>query len=77
MKPIEFDEVNVTFAKDQEEYNELPAYRSKDGEVVTCFQLTPEEIAKVSETGLLWLSVLTFNRPLQPLLLTTEKPELT
>jgi len=76
MKAIEFDEVNVTFAKDQEEYQQLPAYLSKDGEMVSCFQLTPEEITKVNETGLIWLSVMTFNDPLQPLLLTTEKPEL-
>jgi hypothetical protein len=77
MQAIEFDEVNCVFAKDQDEYTELPAYLSKDGEMVSCFKLSPLELAKINESGLLWVSVLTFNNPLQPLLLSTDKPELT
>jgi hypothetical protein len=76
MKPIEFDEVNVVFAKDQDEYTPLPAYCSQDGEVVTCFKLSEEEKEKVAKTGILWLSVLTFNHPLQPIMLSTDKPEI-
>ncbi len=38
MKPKNFKEANVTFAKDQPEYQPLPAFRadSQDGEVITC-----------------------------------------
>ena len=32
MKPIEFPEQNVVFAKDQLEYNPLPAHRTEDRE---------------------------------------------
>ena len=33
-----------------------------------------EELKQVQETGKIWLSVLTFGQPLQPVYLATEKP---
>jgi hypothetical protein len=78
MKPIPFPEVNTQFAKDQPEYNTLPALRGEEdsGPVVTCWKLTFRERLRVLFTGKVWLCCLTFHRPLQPLYMTTEKSEL-
>lgn len=67
MKPIEFEGHNIVYAKDQKEYIPLPAFRDKDGGVVTCWELTPEERLEIFNTGKLWLKTLTFNQPLQPI----------
>lgn len=66
MKPIDFTETNVMFARDQSPYLPLPAYKSEDGEVITCWQLSFVERIKILFSGKMWLRVLTFNYPLQP-----------
>lgn len=76
MKPIEFDGANCVYGKNQPEYQPLPAHRTDDGTVTTCWELSPEELKQVQETGVIWLSMLTFNQPLQPILLQVEKPKL-
>lgn len=77
MKPIEFPESNVTYADEQPEYLPLPALKAStpDGTVVTCWELTEEDKKRIAETGQVWLSVMTFHSPLQPLFLTTDKDE--
>lgn len=67
MKAIEFEGQNVIFAKDQPEYNPLPAFKAADGTVTTCWELTPEERLEIFNSGKLWLRQLTFNQPLQPI----------
>ena len=77
MKLIEFPEQTVVIAKDQPQYNPLPAYKYPDdpqGRIACCWSLTWRERFKVLFSGLLWHQVLTFNQPLQPQLLTVEKP---
>jgi len=74
MIPMEFDEQNTVFAKDQPEYTPLPAHKTEGGEVVSKWFLSPEEIREISVTGVLWLRVWTFNRPLQPVHLSTKSP---
>ncbi len=74
MEPIDFPERNVTFAKDQKEYLPLPAHRSSDGQVVTCWRLTRRERIKILLRGQMWLRVWIGNRPLQPLLPSVETP---
>lgn len=77
MKPINFKQANVIFAKDQPEYNPLPAYKipeDPEGTIITKWELTPEELNEINETGCLYLKVLTFNYPPQPVLLTTQNP---
>jgi len=76
MIPIKFKEVNVTFAENQSEYLPLPAFKDSVGEVTTCWQLSFKERIKILFTGKLWLSVMTFNKPLSPLFLTVNKDEL-
>ena len=68
MKPIEFEGHNVVFGKDQPEYLPLPALRTDDGTVITCWELTDDEIYEIVTKKKLWLQQLTFNKSLQPLL---------
>lgn len=77
MQPLNFDGVNVVYGAKQPEYIPLPAeYRGgKSGEILTCWELSPDELKRVQETGKLWLGVLTFGQPLQPVYLAVEKPE--
>lgn len=78
MTPKKFKEANVTFAKDQPEYQPLPAFRSDSpqGEVITCWNLTFRERLRVLFKGEIWLSLLSFNKPLTPSFMTTKKSDL-
>ena len=79
MKPIEFPEQNVVFAKDQPEYLPLPAFHnkeSKEGEVISCWKATWKERFKFLFTGKLWINELSFNKPLTPILTTLNKWDL-
>ncbi len=69
MRPVEFTGQNVILAKDQPEYTPLPAMLMPDGLVITCWELSEEEKAEIAETGKIYLQQLTFNQPLQPVLL--------
>lgn len=62
------------YAKDQPEYRPLPSFKCEDGMVVTRWSLTFGERLRLLIGGSLWLSVLTFNGPLQPVKLTTVCP---
>jgi hypothetical protein len=75
MKPITFPEQNHVIAKDQPEYKPLPAHiaHNQQGEIVTCWKLSFRERIRLLFFGRLWLSVWTFNRPLQPVFLTPDK----
>lgn len=77
MKPIKFKGHNVTFAENQKEYQPLPALKvpSPEGQVIFCMELEDEEILDLVRTGHLWIGVLTFNNPLQPIMLSTSCPE--
>jgi hypothetical protein len=66
----------VLFAKDQPQYLPLPALVLPDGEVITRWQLDEEERQRVAETGELWLSVQTYHRPLQPVLISGLPPQI-
>lgn len=78
MNLIDFPEQNTVFAKDQPQYRALPARRFGDseGRIACCWSLTWRERLRVLWTGCIWHQVLTFNQPLQPQLLTVEKPEM-
>lgn len=74
MKIIEFKGCNVTYAQDQPEYLPLPAHKTADGEVTSCWGLSFFERLKVALIGRIWLNILTFNRPLQPQKMMSKKP---
>lgn len=75
MRPIKFKGSNVIFAKDQPEYNQLPAYKDTEGIVTTCWGMTLKERIKFIFTNKLWLSVMTFNHALQPVFPSLDKPD--
>lgn len=77
MKPIEFKHQNVIFAKDQPEYVPLPALKinSPTGEVISCWQLSIKERIKILFTGKLWLSLMSFNKPLTPSFLSVNRKD--
>lgn len=75
MNPIEFKEQNITYAKDQPEYNPLPAYKDDDGVVVSCWRLSFRERLKILLTGKVWLSLMSFNKPLTPSLMSVNKKD--
>ena len=77
MEPMNFKDAKCVYGANQLEYQPLPAQqvgKAATGQIITCWQLSSDELEKVKETGLIWLSVLTFGGPLQPVLLTAEKP---
>ncbi len=77
MKIVEFPEQTTVIARQQKQYVPMPVYRYPDdpeGKIICCWKLTWKERLKVAFTGTIWHYVLTFNGPLQPQLLATEKP---
>lgn len=76
MKLVDFPEKTVVFAKDQPQYNILPAHLDSEGKVTCCWRLNWKERVKVLLSGNMWHQICTFGKPLQPQLLRTDKPEL-
>jgi hypothetical protein len=74
MIPVRFPEANAILAMSQEEYEPLPVYRAPDGQTICAFRLSPSELEEIAKTRTLWISVLTFNKPFQPIGLSTQKP---
>lgn len=77
MKGIEFKHQNVVFAKDQPEYLPLPALKlyNPQGEVITCWKMSFKDRIKVLFTGKVWLSLMTFNKPLTPSYMSVNRKE--
>ena len=73
---MNFEESDVIYGENQPEYWPLPAKlgNRKVGEIHTCWELTPEELQEIQKTGVIWLSILTFHNPLQPVALSATKP---
>lgn len=68
MKPIKFKQVNAEFAKDQDQYQTLPAFKlnNKDGDVVFCWKANIFERIYILFTGKVWVCLKAFNMPLTP-----------
>lgn len=75
MKLATFPEVTVVIAKDQPEYQPLPAHFDS-GVVTCCWKLSLRERLRIFFTGKVWHQVMTFGNPLQPQLLMAAKPQL-
>lgn len=73
MTPVDQFEVEgaqvVVFAKNQPEYNPLPALVFPDGRICTEWAFTEDERALIARGENLRLWVWSFNRPLQPVAL--------
>ena len=74
MKILKFKGYNVIYAENQPEYLQLPVFKRKDGEITSCWQPSIKERFKILFTGKIWLNILTFNKSLQPLLMSVDKP---
>lgn len=75
MEPIPFKGCNVVYGKNQPQYRDLPACKTTDDMVISCWVLTEDEMMEILQTGRLWLSQLTFGDPFQPILPTIEPPD--
>lgn len=62
------------YAKDQPEYIPLPARSDETGRIVVGWKLSWSERISLLLRGKLYLQVLTFNKPLQPLRLDVDAP---
>lgn len=77
MKPTAFPEQTCVYAKGQIEYMPLPVHRNEDdpnGVLTCCWRLSWRERIKVLFTGRVWNEIMTFRKPLQPHLLSIDKP---
>lgn len=72
MIPISFKQQNCTYAKNQPAYLPLPVFKSKSGIVISCWGLNIWERIKILFGGKIYLSLHTFNKPLQPVLMSTK-----
>lgn len=84
MKPVDFEGSNCVYAKDQPPYLPLPVCRDATPEVkvMSCWELEEEDVLVVQkalaagERPVVWLTMLTFGEPLQPVVLTAVRPEI-
>lgn len=73
MKPIEFAEQTIVWAKNQPPYLPLPAY-TNERETISCWSLTWRERLRVLWSGRLWLRQMNFGDKLQPQAPCVESP---
>jgi hypothetical protein len=72
-----FESEEVVYAKNQPEYIPLPALPVEDGtRIITRWRFSWRERIRVLFSGDIYLWVLTFKGPLQPVMLDTEAPQL-
>lgn len=75
MKAIEFEQQNGIYGKNQQEFEQLPAYIDEEqGASTFRFKLSEEEVQQVKETGEIWITVLNHKQPLQPIAGTILNP---
>ena len=82
MKPVSpvvpgYELLETVYAKDQPNYKPLPVWKQHDGTTLSRWRLTWKERLRVLFSGNVYLWILTFNQPLQPVMLQTEKPQMT
>jgi hypothetical protein len=78
MKPVVFKHANRVYGENQSEYQPLPALSLEDeqGHVVSCWKLSFLERIKLLFTGRIWMSLMTFNKPIQPSYLSVNRKEM-
>jgi len=76
MKPIDFEGANIVFGKNQPEYQPLPAKQVDNNTIMTCWELSDDDILLINSSKKIWLGVKTFGNPLQPVLLTASRTDI-
>lgn len=74
MQAIPTPHTNVTYAENQPQYLPLPVFKQPDGTLLITWKLTWRERLTLLFTGRLYHIVLTFNQPLQPIMLLVKDP---
>ncbi len=69
MKPVPFEEQNTTYVA--EGCGDLPVFKQMP-QIISCFELTDEEIEKLKHTNKIWVSVHAVDMP--PIWLGVDKP---
>lgn len=74
MRPIKFPRANTVYAENQPEYLPLPVEKKQgpSGEAISCWEFSYRERILILLFGKMYISVLTFNNPLQPMLPSVE-----
>jgi len=72
VKPINFKEQNMVFAENQKEYLPLPAHKTKEGQIISCWKMSFRERIKALFTGRVYSSIHTFNNGLPPQMLSVN-----
>ena len=78
MKPVKFKHQNTVFAEGQSEYQPLPSLKIErdEGDVITCWKLSLYERLQVLLFGKVWLSLLSFNKPLTPIYMSVNRKDM-
>ncbi len=63
------EQLEIVYAKNHPEYKPLRALKSPNGRILTRWHPTAEQRAAIADGADIFLQILTFNKPLQPLLL--------
>lgn len=71
MKVKEFPQANATLGDDKDQ---VPVFKHRNGTVITCFEISDEDIKKFKEKKELWLVVETYNEPIQPVMIQMRSP---
>lgn len=72
-----FSEANIKIAEHQEEYKTVYAFYNKDeGSVTMCFSVSDEELDRIKATNEIYIKLLTFGRPMQPIAMSCNKEDL-
>ena len=74
MDAIRFRGSNVVYAEKQEDYNNLPAFQSEEGNVVICIEVTDDDLIDIANNRKIWISLLTFGGDLQPIRVESKRP---
>lgn len=66
--------VNVKIAESQDEYQTLQANRAPGPYGLTTFavEMSEEEVAQFQKSGRLYVQLLTFGQPMQPIIISTD-----
>lgn len=74
MDIVKFKGYNIVYGANQEEYLNLPVRQYEDGLAISCFKPSLKERLKILFIGKIWISILTFNKPLQPIKVEVDQP---
>lgn len=77
MEPVKFKGYNIIVAENQPGYKPLPVFRDNgpQGTVVSCWKLSFRERLRVLFQGNIWLSMMTFHKPVTPGYMSTKRSD--